>query len=217
MRYRIRKWLDDNGSAIAGLDLLAEAGDLKTHRRLNYIRTKSYVLPDEKKAIRTALLNILAKMADTEDEEVEDDPHRVKWADTPRIMALREEGRRLMKLRSDLKSRLVEMAVSSPDKYTDDDRYEVARLIVEENVPELDRVYGAIRKWEREGIEPPNDMDAFKKEVVDAFKELLILRPKASRIRSALPTASEAETATMQKELDELTENIQKLEKYLRL
>lgn len=215
MRYRIRKWLDDNGSAISGLDLLMEAGDTRSSRRLNYLRTKAYIQADEKKSIRTALLNILAKMADTEDEDTEDDPQRVKWADTPRIMALREEGRRLMKVRSDLKSRLVEMSVTSPEKYTDDDRFEVARLIVEENVPELDRVYGAIRKWEREGIEPPGEQDKLKKEIVDSFKELLILRPKVSRLRSALALASEAEMPAIQQELDEMTDKIQELEQYL--
>ena len=115
-----------------------------------------------------------------------------------------------MKLYSDAKTRLNMMA-EDPDKYTDEDRYEVAAYLMEELQPEIDHIYGIIRAYEANGEVPAMPADDVVAETVKKMKRVLALRPHLSRARKELAAASDQEKKTIIERIETMEEELAQL------
>ena len=212
LRSDIITYLRDGGSFLAGLQLL-ERGGAASARRHRIVAQKTFVQATDKERLRGDLVALLQALpADT----VVDAPRATrptkpveKPADTPTITALRNKGVALLKERSDLKSRLLVAALDEPDRFSDAERYELAELIMDGNVPALDDTYGAIRRFEEEGVEPASDAEQrYRQGILDA-REINSIRPQISRMKKAQRNGrsiDEAKLSALEARLVELEE-----------
>ncbi|MEM9835150.1 MAG: hypothetical protein AAF828_01530 [Bacteroidota bacterium] len=184
LRSDIEKWLSVGGSFRAGVELLERAGSRKsnTHRQVMAMR---FIRSSQEQRLRSDLVQLLASLP--EETPIAPSEYAIpdRPADTPRVAALRREGILVMKERSDLKGRLLLKALDEPDNYTDEDRYELARKIMAENVPAADNIYGQIRRYEEQGIEPASDRELIRKEAINQMKERQSIMPQISRLKKA--------------------------------
>lgn len=211
IRYRVQQWLSAGGSFRDGVSLLELAGAAAPARRHGPAMQQSFISAAQKKALRNDLVRLLSALPEDPDTAPAapppSQPLPQKLPDTPRIIAIRKKARGLHKERSDLKTRLLVRALDEPEKYTDEERFEIADQIMSGNVPQLDDYYDQIRRFEQDGIEPADDAQMIRDKTVGDFKEVLSIRPRISRLKKAAAKGdkeAETELATLQERLAEL-------------
>lgn len=219
LKTRIRRWISEGGSFRQGVGLLEMAGAIRLATRHRCVlKASSYVDAGRKKALRWDLVTVLKGLPDDSPAATPPLPGTAPCApppaapqppaDTPVITALRSRGVNLLKTRSDLKGRLLAMSIDAPDLYSDEERYELASEIMIDNVGALDETYGAIRRFEREGIEPAGDAEQKYRQGVEDMREINSLRPRISRLRSAKKKGNDVDEA----QLSELEARLEELE-----
>lgn len=213
IRYRAQQWLSAGGSYREGVNLLEMAGAMAAARRHGPVLQQSFISERQKLDLRNDLVRLISQLPEEEDIAPAAPPPSAmeaqKVPDTPRIIAIRNTAKGLHKERSDLKSRLLVRGLDEPEKYTDAQRLELAREIMESNVPALDALYDQLRRFEVEGIEPADDAEMIKQQTVNDMKEVYNLRPRISRLKKAKPAQPE--------ELKKLEDRLEELEQLLGL
>jgi hypothetical protein len=179
---------------------------------------QTFISTSQKAALRNDLVRLLSQLPEDENIAPAVPPPSVaavtqKIPDTPRMKAIKNKARAGHKVRSDLKSRLLVRSLDEPEKYTDADRLELAREIMEENVPMLDELHDQIRRFEDDGIEPADDAEMIKAQAVADMKKVYSLRPQISRLKKSVANGDK-EAA---KELSEKIAELEALEQSLRL
>lgn len=91
-------------------------------------------------------------------------------------------------------------------------RYEIARIIMMEIIPELNRNYNMIREWERSGKEPPTAEMEVIKDTVQKSKQILSLTPRISKLKRWVKEAKTIEEKEKhQAELEEKEKTLAEL------
>lgn len=216
IRYRVQQWLGEGGSFRDGVTLLEMAGALAATRRHAPSLSQAFISPREKEALRVDMVRLLGQLPEDETSApapAPGTPSPQKIPDTPRIAALRNKAILLLKARSDLKGRLLVRGLDDVEKYSDADRFEIAREIMLENVPALDEIYSQIRRFEDDGIEPADDAAMIRAQAVEEMKQVNSLRSKISRIQKAKKGGEKID----EEELDSLIQRKDELEEGLGL
>ena len=89
------------------------------------------------------------------------------------------------------------------EKYSDSDRYEIARELVEEIVPTLDELYDRIRTYENTGDLPALLERDIKKQIIELMNKRNSLKSRISRIKRMMKKdgLSNTEKGKLEKEL----------------
>ena len=227
---QIQNWFAKNGSFIEGTTLLMQTG-ANTARFQRYFSAPYVPEPVERqlRTLLTAYLDIHANDLPVEDAQaVETAPEASKMTENRtnvqnsvipnleeplQILALRQEARKLHKRQAMLHGQLSVVA-------TDGERYELAKEIMEEVIPNLDRIYDTIRAWEKTGDLPTaaKSDDGFRRGV-ELMKRLNSLKPRISRLKSLLKKTSPDpdERQKYEKELKEKELEVLEIEEQINL
>jgi len=140
-----RQWLEKNGSFREGVQLLELIGG-KAKDFLPYLNNHC-IAPKTKAALRAAIESHLPSLT----------THAIPLPSEPDVITqYRQMGRRSLKIQADLHTKMKVAA-------TDTERYEIARQLMEEVIPEIDRIYDAIRAYENDNIIPASpEVDAVR-------------------------------------------------------
>ena len=107
------------------------------------------------------------------------------------------------------------------DKFTDQDRYEICLEIMTEIIPELDRIYDDIRKYEQDNIIPPmKSFSVVAREVIEMMNKRKSIKERISKVRGILKRNTELSRAEIQKyeqEIEDKTSAVELLEQKLGL
>lgn len=207
LREEIQTWFRTDGYFAAGLRLLAMTGEQPQllARLQGYLRG-TWVPDSAKQSLRGALKVYLLRTVDGGPQTVthvqnvvnsvtatkfatstDHEAHKTPPTEPATITALRAEAKLLHKRQADLKGRLNLMAEDS-DNFTDAQRAEVAREIMEEVIPALDNIYDQIRSWKSTGQmpKPSNEQDIIQETVAKMNKLQKILPPRISKLKKYL-------------------------------
>lgn len=196
----IKSWVERNGPFIEGLNLLEQI----KHPRLTefkIIGSKSLIRPSDKLALK----NILSTYLDDHpvDTEVTQIPIFVKKQEPEAIQSLRERAIQNRKRYSMLHARL--------GAITDDqERYEIAKTIMEEVIPLEDDLFDKIRQWKETGEIPTIDEFDIVRDTVQKMQKRSSLQSRISRVKSLIKKTKDlAEVQQYKKELTEKTEELE--------
>lgn len=208
IEVQIQRWIAENGSFVAGMQLLQLADD-GAYRQLSRYLGASIITPAIKNELKTALEKSISAVSISQKQV--DEPEEIK--------KLRKEARGYHKQYADLKARL-RLMYDKADIYTDEDRMQIAEEILEQVLPPTDAIYERIRTWESTGELPIQSMQQVVAETVAKYKQTLSLIPRISRLQKWLkdgerPTRKGVEiiTPTIRIEIEnELAEKQQQLQ-----
>ena len=227
---QIQNWFARDGSFIEGTTLLMQTGAI-TSRFQRYF-SAPYV-PDEierqLKASLVAYLDIHANdipireaqpvekvkkpVGMSENRTIVQNPDIPDLEEPIQILALRQEARKLHKRQAMLHGQLSVVA-------SDGERYELAKEIMEEVIPNLDRIYDTIRAWQKTGELPTaaKSDDGFRRGV-ELMKRLNSLKPRISRLKALLKKTNldPKERQKYEKELREKELEVVEIEKKVNL
>jgi hypothetical protein len=134
-----RKWIETNGSFAEGVKILGLlGGNVKPFSQLAQQR---FITQESKNQLRAAIQALIPQETATK-------PGTPSPYQEPEIVTqYRSKGRKLLKVQADLHTRMK----LAPDDTT---RYEIAETLMEEVIPEIDRIYDALRAYEDDGAIP---------------------------------------------------------------
>lgn len=177
----IQAWLLESGSFSDGLDLYRQIrGDLP----VSYFEKQlyqPYVNPFVKQKLRERLESYLLQKPPTKNNLQQPPIHpeeNTKKIEPLVITGLRSEAKALHKRHSYLHAKLTIVQ-------SNQERFELAKMIMEKVIPALDDIYDQIREWESTGTlpnEPDHDQEALKKGAL-MYKKLESLRPRISKLK----------------------------------
>jgi hypothetical protein len=134
-----KEWLEKNGSFNEGVEILRQlGGNMAVFLPLSQ---QSYISQADKHRLREAIQSLAAQLPPSHNAKQE------PAAEPEIIQQYREKGRLMMKLQADTHTRL---KVSESDQ----ERYVLAEDLMERIIPQLDKVYDALRAWESDSILP---------------------------------------------------------------
>lgn len=120
------------------------------------------------------------------------------------ILALRQRGRRLKALESDIHGQMKAYAYTEDPTHFKDKLYELAKKLLTEIEPGLDEVYSDIRKWETDGSIPVAGKDQIIADTVYKLRKYENLRKRISKVKGWLKSG-ELETIEQKKYESELS------------
>lgn len=196
---KARQWLEENGSYVQGVELLRALGG-SVQNFTPYLKNR-VIAPEAKDKLRAAIHALLPTILTTP-----------TTPDEPEVLTqYRAMGRRMLKIQADLHTRI---------KVADTDaaRYELAEQLMEDVIPEVDRIYDAIRAYENDKVVPPApEVDAVRIAAKKLVKEKY-LHDRLIRLRRWLEAGkkdgrslSEVETSAYEKEVLEKTAELEAL------
>lgn len=177
----IHEWIHSEGSFIEGIRLLHLTGRPVAHFEAQLERP--YVDPSQKQALAQQLRQYLQLNPPSKIIPVQPDEMPVE--EPAAIQDLRRQAIPFHKRYSHLKAQLYQMSVET-NKYSDPDRYEIAREIMEGVLPKTDAIYDQIRAWEETGELPPERNDELVRQTVEKMQRIQSLRPRISRLKKLL-------------------------------
>ena len=189
----ISRWFNADGSFLEGMAYCQEVNPA-AHRRLYPFLKAPIITPDVKEQLREALRAHAASAAETATSFsiVSYDPHSLggntsvaPLPEPAEVKALRKEGAMYHKQYAVLKERLRAL-LDNPAMYTNEDRYNVAREIMEDVIPATDAVYDRIRSFEKSGVLPASSSSEIVRDTVEKMNRLNSLNARISRIRGWL-------------------------------
>ena len=209
---RAKKWIEEEGSFLAGIALLQEKG-IST-RQMEPRSKKHLVTPEMKAQVRNQVERLLKETPSVQDRpSLSQRPLPLREKDPPEVEKLHDRGKRLMKQRSRLHAMLCSAS-------SDEERYDIAYEMCVKIQPQIDQVYGAIRAWEEEGALPASaDQDDIVQATVKKMLRRDSLKVRLSQLRSKL-RKKELDAAARQQyeeEIDEKTKELDGLEAQLGL
>lgn len=174
----INNWIQESGAFAIGMKLYERTG-LKQHsKRWEAVMRKNLVTASDKDALKAVLENYcnekyqqVARMPVEQSKEQE--PAEIK--------DLRKRAIELRKRYSYLHAQLSTLN-------DDHDRYQIAEQIMEELIPEEDKIWNAIREWQRTGIAPVNVAlsSDIVKDTVEKMQRVYNLRTRVSKYNTDL-------------------------------
>lgn len=213
----IKKWIETDGTFIVGLRLYQDHGGRKDIGYLLQV-AKMNVLPSGAKQLLKNNLLELVQQEQQLNPIAPQTPRAPQPSEPQAIQSLRIRGRNLLKRRDHLRAKLIVMT-EEDDRYSDDDRYLVILDLMEDITPQLDEVYGHIRRWQESGDLPAeNDTNSIKREAIAQYKRLLTVRPQLTRYRKILTeNIDDKYRQTVEKKLLDLELEHEQLQKDLGL
>jgi hypothetical protein len=137
-------------------------------------------------------------------------PAQVENTPVP-ISRLKERARKLHKRQSMLHAQLSVLE-------TEMERYEVAKEIMEDVIPSLDKIYEGLRKYEETGELPPiQPEDNVIREIVSKHNKMLTLRTRLSTLKRLIKNSDGAKRQKYEKEMLSKELEIEELKKELRI
>lgn len=189
---QIQNWITDNGSFSEGFQLYQATGDTRDLNFFSAALKAKFLPPNAKSKLRSRLGEYLLKNPPlpSSAKSIAVQNYRPfshsTTVEPDQILSLRARGRHLLKQQSHLRARLSEMT-ESHDKYTDEDRYELAHELMSKVIPNIDDVYDKLRRWSEYGDLPPQaTTSSIVQETVKKMLRLSALRSKISRDRARL-------------------------------
>lgn len=177
----IHEWIHHEGSFIDGIRLLHLTGRPVAHFEAQLERP--YVDPNQKQALAQQLRQYL--QLNPPSKIIPAQPDEMLVEEPAAIQDLRRQAIPFHKRYSHLKAQLYQMSIET-DKYSDADRYEIAKEIMEEVLPKTDAIYDQIRSWEETGDLPPEQNDELVRQTVEKMQRIQSLRPRISRLNKML-------------------------------
>lgn len=175
----IKTWIDNQGAFSDAVKLYHRAGLRRSASRWNMVISRNTVTQADKDAISVELSAYLAANSYT-DSPVSASPRYPRDAEPPEVQQLREKARELRKKYSLLHAQLA-------SAQSNEERYEIAREIMEEVIPQEDRVWDSIRRFEQSGIIPePQTAGDLVQQVVKKVQRIFNLRTRASKYKKQL-------------------------------
>jgi hypothetical protein len=219
----ISRWLNANGSFLEGMGYCQQVNPAAYSRLMRW-KDAILIPPEIKEQLRESLRAHAASAPDPIRATLSGRPPSSAPIPEapPEIQALHRQARTLHKQYAELKARLG-VLTAQPDLYSNDDRYAIAREIMDDVLPATDDIYEQIRAYENTGALPTFGSNALKKEVVAQYEQLLSLRPRISRVRkwladgawprkSGVQPLTESDRAELEKELAEKLGLVEQLE-----
>lgn len=210
---QIRAWLKQNGAFLTGVALLRRFGNVP--RDIEEATRRPFVSPKVKERLKY-LLGVILKgfdeMAETQPAPTAASPKQRQEEEPAAIQELRARGKALLKEQAYLNARLGVLKDAN-------DRYELARRIVEEVTPEIDSTYNAIRAFEENGTLPqtPEERDIVA-ETIAKMKRVDSLKTRLRQLRKTLADTPEGpERMAVEGDIAEREEELQRLQSELGL
>lgn len=194
MNEIIQQWLDADGAFPAGLALYRSLGDpekLPYLKKLSKAALKKWMDPADKVLLRRLLKERIHSQPpqkryistpDTTTRRTDAIPATREEEEPAIIQELREKAIPLHKRYSHLKAQLY-THVEDRLKFSDVDRYEIAKEIMEDVLPPTDEIYDQIRAWEKDGTIPEEPQDDVVHQTVEKMQRVYNLRPRISRLK----------------------------------
>ena len=181
---KIQTWLTDEGSYIDGLALLSTSGNNKLTLQLRSYLSFPMIPEHAYDSLTAALREYVLKYPPPPMEPVSPLPKIALVDDSP-IAPLRAQGRKLLMERDAARAQLRQM-VAHQEKYTDEERYQLANLIMTVQ-SEVDEVYQRIEQYEATGELPDQGTAyAIQQETISKMNRMASLRSAISRLHSKL-------------------------------
>lgn len=217
IEQQIQAWITENGSFARGVELYQLAGLRRSLDRWQQALRRGVVMPGEREALRGELGDwVKGRLGEGEEGSGKSEVGSGKWEverETPvEVQKLKEQARELRKRYSYLHAQLSVL----PDG---EDLYKVAKEIMEEVIPAEDRVWDAIRAWQKTGKLPVNaGTNDLVRETVRKYQRVEALRTKISRDAKKLEKEQDAaKRAALEKTLLKAQLEKQELEEELGL
>lgn len=226
---QISRWLNANGSFLEGMAYCQQVNPAAYQRLLAWTKAP-IITPEAKEQLRDALRAHAASAPDPAlSFPISYDPHSrggsssaAPLPEPPEVQALRKQGIQYHKQYAVLKERLRAL-FDDPTHYSNEDRYNISREIMEDVIPATDAVYDRIRQYEHTGTMPESGTQQVVRDTVEKYEKLLSLRPRISRIRgwmekgerpmkAGLVKLTEKDLAELRAELDEKLAQVQLIE-----
>jgi vacuolar-type H+-ATPase catalytic subunit A/Vma1 len=210
LAQEILTFLTDGGAFSKGVRLLeAAGGDVKSFQKA---LSRPFVLPADRQRLNEALKNVAPRLVETRQHSKPKPAAKKAVQEEPEeVAALRERGKKLLKKRAFLRGQLVAVE-------TDADRYRLAREIMNEVTPAIDRTYDQIRAYEKNGTIPPMPEEKdIMRQAVDMFRRRESLRTIIARKKRELKTLKGAERTTLEVDILENEEEYNQLNEKLGL
>jgi hypothetical protein len=211
LRAKIKTFLSAGGAFREGVQLLEAAGG--DSKRFQQALSRAYVLPADRQRLQEALQKCLEQLIDDDlPAKVPVKATKAASATEPEsIQALRAKGKKLLKRRAFLRGQL-----SSAD--TEQERYRLAREIMNEITPDIDRTYAEIREYEKNGTVPPMPEEKdIMRQAVDMFRRRESLRAIIARKKRTLEGIKGKERAALELDILENEEEYNSLNEKLGL
>lgn len=181
----ITQWLEEGGSFASGLHLLRVTG-ATIPAALERAASAVFVDPAAKDLLRSRLQALRPAQEENPAKKPahlpvkQRQPVPIGDAATPvEVLTLKERGKNLLKQQSRLHALLGAAE-------TDEERYKIARELMEEVIPLIDSVYNSVRDWEKTGIAPPDDRENIIRSTVEKMQRLESLRTRSARVKKWL-------------------------------
>jgi len=178
MKQQIIRWIGVGGTLAQGVALLKQAGG--NAKPFEPLLLRAIVNPAQKEKLKEALRLIAATMPDEAAPAPEKGRTRRPTEEPGIVQEMRARGKRLLKERAMLRGRLMQAT-------TDEDRYELARRIMEEVSKGIHEVYSHVRAYEKTGAVPMVAEADIMQQAVTMFKRRESLRGILARQRRNIP------------------------------
>lgn len=192
MKELIQQWLDEDGPLAYGITLYQSTGETAYAGRFAKAAKRRWEEPEDRALLRRLLEDYIDYHPEEKPayEPIPDYEPTTKETASPirqeeepeAVRALRQKAIPLHKRYSHLKAQLHTM-ITDRDKYKDQDRYQIAREIIEDVLPPTDEIYDQIRDWENDGTLPPDPQDDLVQQTVNKMQRVYSLRPRISRLK----------------------------------
>lgn len=182
----IKEWIDNNGSYRDGIALMHELGII--NESLSDMLYRPFIPKSAKEELQKLLTPYVGQQPMTP-------PPNSAKVEPPYISSLRKKAVLLLKKRDQARSQL---KVAE----TDEQRYELAKNLMDELIPSIDETYGYIKQYEKEGVVPNVQEEDIIQQTVKKMLKLQSLKPRISRLKKMLSgVLTEKERQTYEKEL----------------
>lgn len=166
----VKEWIDNDGSYRDGIALMHELGI--TNKSLSDMLYRPFIPKSAKEELRKLLSPYIGQ------QPTSPLPNRSK-VEPPYISSLRQKAVLLLKKRDQVRSQL---KVAE----TDEQRYELAKTLMDELIPSIDEAYGHIKQYEEEGVVPNVQEEDIIQQTVKKMLKLQSLKPRISRLKKML-------------------------------
>lgn len=178
----ISEWLDNGGSFAQGMQLLrAHAANVPA--ALERAALAAFVDPAAKQLLRERLQALRPAQKAPQANKPANKPVKQQYRPdigdqaTPiEVLQLRDRGKNLLKQQSRLHALLCAAQ-------TDQERYEIAREMMEDVIPQIDFIYNSVRDWEKTGVAPLSDRENIVRSTVEKMQRLESLRTRVARVK----------------------------------
>ncbi len=190
LSHFINQWLQTDGSFLEGVRLYKLTDKPVYTTRFERLLEQTYVDRAAKAHLRQLLQVYLSQHPIISPAQLPAEQQVPPMESAPpvepaAIQTLRQQAIPLHKRYSHLKAQLHQMAVDQT-KYSDADRYTLAKEIMLEVLPQTDAIYDQIRHWEKEGQLPVAPNNPIVQQTVEKMQKVYSLRPRISRLKGWL-------------------------------